>query len=389
MDDEETYFWGRLPTRNYVSRRFNPANPLRMFYKTFDGTEVAGFARIKDEVVLRRTTVERREVRATVVEDDRQITTLVIQRFNRLGDPHQRERFAFVGNEIATLKRFLAGIKTVSLDSEAKSYLSDDDLAEMMLTNTQAQRLLSRRPELVHEIAASEDVSEDLIAVGYRRKQIKVFEQMIEEDTATEPEWQAFFERNRWIFGYGLSYQFLAGLEGRSLETMVRGYDVTGPGKRADGLMKTRGRICSLCFVEIKLPGTPLLQPKPYRSGAWAISGELAGAVAQVQGTAHAAMTRITERLLPRDEDGNPSGEDIFAFEPKSVLVVGDLNQFVAEHGVNVEKYRSFELYRRNTWRPEIITFDELLERARFIVEHGRLDQNTLDSSDTMSEDPF
>jgi hypothetical protein len=29
------------------------------------------------------------------------------------------------------------------------------------------------------------------------------------------------------------------------------------------------------------------------------------------------------------------------------------------------------ELYRRHTWRPEIITFDELLQRARFIVEHA------------------
>jgi hypothetical protein len=36
-----------------------------------------------------------------------------------------------------------------------------------------------------------------------------------------------------------------------------------------------------------------------------------------------------------------------------------------------VLKFRSFELYRRHTWRPEIITFDELLQQARFIVDHG------------------
>jgi hypothetical protein len=30
----------------------------------------------------------------------------------------------------------------------------------------------------------------------------------------------------------------------------------------------------------------------------------------------------------------------------------------------------SFELYRRNISPPEIITFDELYERAKFIVEH-------------------
>ena len=53
---------------------------------------------------------------------------------------------------------------------------------------------------------------------------------------------------------------------------------------------------------------------------------------------------------------------------PKSFLVVGSLKEFVGEHGVNAERYRSFELFRRNTLSPEIITFDELYERARFIV---------------------
>jgi hypothetical protein len=38
---------------------------------------------------------------------------------------------------------------------------------------------------------------------------------------------------------------------------------------------------------------------------------------------------------------------------------------------VNEEQYRSFELYRRNTAWPEIITFDELYERASYIVNHA------------------
>jgi hypothetical protein len=53
---------------------------------------------------------------------------------------------------------------------------------------------------------------------------------------------------------------------------------------------------------------------------------------------------------------------------PKAFLVAGNLGEFVADKGVNEEKHRSFELLRRNTLTPEIITFDELYERARFIV---------------------
>jgi hypothetical protein len=39
--------------------------------------------------------------------------------------------------------------------------------------------------------------------------------------------------------------------------------------------------------------------------------------------------------------------------------------------GINEAKFRSFELYRRHMTRPEILTFDELLERAKFIVSEG------------------
>jgi hypothetical protein len=53
---------------------------------------------------------------------------------------------------------------------------------------------------------------------------------------------------------------------------------------------------------------------------------------------------------------------------PKAFLVVGNLAEFVTANGVNEPKHRSFELLRRHTLSPEIITFDELYERARFIV---------------------
>jgi len=55
---------------------------------------------------------------------------------------------------------------------------------------------------------------------------------------------------------------------------------------------------------------------------------------------------------------------------PKSFLVIGSLKEFVGEHGINEDRYRSFELFRRHTLSPEILTFDELYERARSIVHH-------------------
>ncbi len=56
-------------------------------------------------------------------------------------------------------------------------------------------------------------------------------------------------------------------------------------------------------------------------------------------------------------------------YQPRSFLVIGSLSEFHTVHGVNEEKYSSFELFRRNLKSPEVVTFDELFERAKYIVE--------------------
>lgn len=56
-------------------------------------------------------------------------------------------------------------------------------------------------------------------------------------------------------------------------------------------------------------------------------------------------------------------------FAPKSFVVVGTLGEFAAEGGVSEDRLRCFELYRSNLHQPDVLTFDELLERARHIVQ--------------------
>lgn len=90
---------------------------------------------------------------------------------------------------------------------------------------------------------------------------------------------------------------------------------------------------------------------------------------------ARAASTReasrqLTEAFKPVDRRGDPTSDIIFNLRPRSFVVVGQLSQFRTEHGPNAEKFSSFEAFRRNIESPDIITFDELFERAKFIVKH-------------------
>src|SRR5207244_1628069 len=121
-------------------------------------------------------------------------------------------------------------------------------------------------------------------ALARRRHQVDVFERMLTDSAyfdecrrtagldgtaaGSEQVWQQFFEQNAWIFGTGLAPQFLHAWNPASLEQAVVGASAFGPGKRADGLLRTAGALSALVFVEIKAHSTPLLHPKPYRRGA-------------------------------------------------------------------------------------------------------------------------
>jgi Domain of unknown function (DUF4263) len=262
--DPREIFLGRRTDKAIFSKQFPDVvsgQKLRIVSRVLDGKEGLQFAKIGEEIVLRTTSSGRFQIKATVVEDDRRIKTLTLQRYS----PNRplEQSFSFVGPEIDTLLEFVAGIRTVPLSSEGKVHITDNALKDIVLNHAQARSLFAKHETLFMEIAQSEDLKRDLIAVGYRRKQLEKFEALLSDcnyfaekqrglSTTPEGVWQKFFEANTWIFGYGLSFQFLSTLDMRKLELVVRGADVTGTGKRVDALMKTRGLINSLCFIEIK-----------------------------------------------------------------------------------------------------------------------------------------
>lgn len=188
-----------------------------------------------------------------------------------------------------------------------------------------------------------------------------------------EPMWQDFFETHPWIFGYGLKLIACEAFDEQRLEQTVTGADVTGAGDVVDALMTTHGQIRSLMFVEMKRPDTDLLARRPragdhdeYRSGVFRASAELTGAVSQVQVTSHRAVRRLDE--LHRARDDGYLADDIGTIQPRQVVIIGQLDEFKRDDDIHPDHYRSFELYRRSIKDIEIITFDELLARARFIV---------------------
>ncbi|MDO5769500.1 MAG: DUF4263 domain-containing protein, partial [Psychrobacter sp.] len=130
--------------------------------------------------------------------------------------------FSFRGDEIGKLLELIRNIQSVNLDSPSPMNISDEDLNKIRLSNSQAKSMLHKNPELLAEVIRSELTTEDIVAVGYRKKQFEVYEKLLEDldyfndlkvrkKTTNEGLWQKYFEKNPWIFGYGLGYIFLSG----------------------------------------------------------------------------------------------------------------------------------------------------------------------------------
>ena len=216
---------------------------------------------------------------------------------------------------------------------------------------------------MIRELAKTPELHHDIYAVAAKRQALAEFEAKLGTN-APEAEWQAFFEANQWIFGHGLHYVSLERAS-EALTARTTGNEFARWGKTADALLRTRAEISQFVLVEIKKDSTDLLRQSAYRPGCWGVSDEVSNAVTQVHKTAF-EFARSRFRTLLKDADGNDTDQTAYTVEPRSYLVVGNTLELKG----NDDKIACFELYRRNIRSPEILTFDELLYRARFIVEN-------------------
>lgn len=346
-----------------------------------EDSEVYEFAKERGELLLRPTPSGTRQLKAKFVEVSRNVLVLTLQRWTA-DNPWGTCSFPLVGDQISKLIEFIRDVQRVKLTTKGKVTVEVGALEHPQFTDDSLLHAMRGKNDLLREILRTEATLGDVKAWGFRKRSLDEFRLLLRDDehfekqqektpnNSAERVWQDFFEANSWIFGYGLSYIFLGAVDPDHLERAVAGYSVAWKGSRPDAMMKTRGAISALCLVEIKTHKTPLVRTKPKRSGAHSASAELIDALSQSQASVLHAERELRENFRPVDQMGDPISERIYNYRPRALLVVGKLDEFNTELGPNEEKYSSFEMFRRNLTTPEIVTFDELYERARYIVEH-------------------
>lgn len=277
------------------------------------------------------------------------------------------------------LMSFVLSLKEVDAGAGSFQMAPASDAEIIRLLNVRER---SELVPLISTLLGSSLSEKEINLINDRKSKIEYFERLLADPQFFDGEaartkktaealWQSFFEEATWIFGYGLSLVGHDAFASGRLEQITTGANLwSGGGKRSDAVMRSRAVISTLLFCEIKRHDTALLRARPYRvPDVYAPSEEIVGGVAQLQKTVRKAYRQFMNQIETRtDPDGSPIGLDFSTTRARQVLLVGNLNEFRSEHGVNGERMESFELYRKANSDVEIITFDELLARAKFIV---------------------
>jgi hypothetical protein len=410
-DKEEYDFYQyrkEKPERIYVGKEFpqrfydlSYPQSERWIKKVINTDEDAGFVNIDGEIVLNvssKGAIQTRVIIYRYPEGNRR--SLTLQRFGETKggvlNPRQEVSFTFTRKEWYELLKFLDDTEFIDLSDKESFQLDNFREGETPRVRVQDQTVpkeLSSRDiiEEIKDLTHEEKIQllnlakrnlfskEELDLLSGRKDGLEEFRQnLLNQPEITEKEWQQFFERETWIFGYGLDYRFFKILQ---RESSVSDSNVDGKDSVITDFLATDTRFTTL--IELKRPDTSLFEDKKNRSRSWRLSNHLTHAVSQI--LAQKAEWQLKSERKNYDKKTNEEITELTA-DPNAILIIGSYKQFEGRDFESRTKARTFELYRRNLRNIEIFTFDELYDRAKFIVQS---DKSQADTPNKASDLPF
>jgi len=327
-------------------------------------------------LTLRQSPKKKQQVTVIISQDDKKIKKLTLQRFDELksGDytTTDEHTFTFRGDEFQKLLSFLKSIQFIDFSNQENFQIED------LSTNTGRKTLIDSsesefiqfinqtqgndRIEFFKKIKSNLSKKDIDILLG-RKEALDNFKNHMEKADWIESDWQAFFEKEDWIFGYGLDYKIM--------KTFDREMNVTSTGtdNREKAILDFLMTFTDYTVtVEMKTPGTAIFNKAKGRSGTWAFHSDFIEATSQVLeqkaewhilGQKNDLYNKVgNEKLQQRTRDA------------KAILIIGSKSEFLELVNIREKEIKqdTFELFRRGLRNIEIITYDELLARASFIV---------------------
>ncbi len=382
VDDDARFFELRKEGKIYLTKVFsNGAITLerqRLIRSVIEGTERVLIGEVEGAMCLRLSGDKRKtQVTALVSQDEGGIRRVTLETFrSRAGgwfQGYEKDSFTFRSDEFEKLVAFLKSIQFIDRSNEDRFDVRDISKGNgsKIITDASDQALLSRikslnqneRERLFRGFHADLSQNEINLILG-RRQALETFEAQLAKGDWAEAGWQDFFERQSWVFGYGLDYRVMRPFD-REMVVGIGGTD-NREKPTVDYLMNFTDYSV---LVEVKRPDTPIFQQRRSgRSGTWRFSNEFMDAVSQVLEQKAEWLAQVQSRQH-YDKSGTRQ-LTTRARDPKAILVIGQGAEIEGTGNIRDAEVRrdTFELFRRDTRNLDIVTFDELLERASFIT---------------------
>lgn len=381
--DDLEFFKLRKASKTYISKVFTfnseSKERVRQVRMVVDGSDEVQLGEIEGAMCLRLTGTKRRtQVTALITQDDQKLQRLTLQTFkSRAGDwieTTDKHEFTFRDDEFTRLLRFLSEIEFIDLTNQDNFQIEDISTRDgpKAIIDAHDRSLIvgikalphHQRIDLINALQNELSTEEINILLG-RRKGLNEFDMHVCDNDWSEAQWQSFFEREQWAFGYGLDYRVMKHFD---REMMVGGSGTDNRNKPMIDFLETFTDYTVL--VEIKRPDTEIFKSRSGgsgRAGTWEFTSEFIGAVSQI-------LEQKAEWLAfaQHGEHYSKHGDELTARtkNAKAILVIGSRSEFDRngnDRDANLKR-DTFELFRREARSIDIITFDELLERARFIT---------------------
>lgn len=262
---------------------------------------------------------------------------------------------------------FLSGYKDlIDLGEFENKYkvISKDQLIDTFNTFDTDEQL-----QTIQEFIQDKDLSyqqlERLLDTS-KEKSLQEFKVLLDNDDTSEDEWQKFFETNHWIFA-GISLKLFF-----QRDIIPQAYI---------GTPDTRGRgapisdfVCIdkyTTLVELKKHTTHIFtdtRRNTARTNTWSFSSDFIDGISQCLAQKEDLIENHNSKDFVTREGKIIKAE---VKDPKVIFIIGNYKNEIPNSDSDINdkiKADTFERYRRDCRNVEIITYDELYERAYYIV---------------------
>jgi len=191
-----------------------------------------------------------------------------------------------------------------------------------------------------------------LVGVDKLKQILKVWK--TNQDNSSESFWQKLLTENSLV----LSQIFSTPVTILFSEAYVGGKGIENTGGSVIDFLFLNKLTRNTSLIEIKTPTSRLLGGEYRKGGTYSPSSDLSGAVAQLS-TSRDSLIKEYDRLV------NQSESHFEVFNPLCIVISGHVHNELLDDN----KKRSFELYRSEHRNVQIVTYDEVFEKIKTLVE--------------------